>query len=208
MSVIRLALDSSDPQVRARLEALFGASWRLKRALQHDAADRVAAYWAGEHRRAQDPGGWRKELGLSRAGLEAAARAHLDRSGHLLHHLTKALALHQADEVWNGVARHLFPDAAGRYAGAPKIGRYHRYTRIPGRARSHTAGRKWETFRLHGSLAGHLAAYRALGLPAGLGMADAGLLPTGMPVLAQPRRMPPPRQAPPGHPGRPTAKTP
>src|SRR5690606_409896 len=29
----------------------------------------------------------------------------------------------------------------------------------PGRARSHTKARKWETFRLHGSLDGHRAAY-------------------------------------------------
>ena len=37
--------------------------------------------------------------------------------------------------------------------------RWYDFTRLPGRARSHTKDRKWETFRLHGTLDGHRAAY-------------------------------------------------
>ncbi|MFI5372946.1 MAG: transposase, partial [Candidatus Eisenbacteria bacterium] len=73
--------------------------------------------------------------------------------------MTKALAMHLADEVWNATERHLFPDASGKRFGMPRIGRWLDFTRLPGRARSHTKSRKWETFRLHGSLAGHRAAY-------------------------------------------------
>ncbi|TMR90912.1 hypothetical protein [Nonomuraea basaltis] len=142
VSVIRLALCADDPAVRARLEQLFSASWSLKRALQRDARDRVDAYWAAPHRRAADAKAWRERLGLSRAGLERAGSAHLDAAGHLKHHLTKALALHQADEVWAGVERHLFGDTNGKRAGRPRVGSWWTHTRIPGRARSHTTARK------------------------------------------------------------------
>jgi hypothetical protein len=37
-------------------------------------------------------------------------------------HLTKATALHVADEVWNACDRFLFPDASGHRQGAPKVG--------------------------------------------------------------------------------------
>ena len=40
-----------------------------------------------------------------------------------------------------------------------EIGRWYDFRRLPGRARSHTTANKWETFRLHGTLAGHRAAY-------------------------------------------------
>jgi transposase len=39
------------------------------------------------------------------------------------------------------------------------VGRWLDFRRLPGRARSHTKANKWETFRLHGTLAGHRAAY-------------------------------------------------
>ncbi|MGO4426683.1 transposase, partial [Streptomyces sp. MCAF7] len=65
--------------------------------------------------------------------------------------------------VWNGVSRHLFPDVIGHRFGRPKTGRWHDFTRIPGRARSHTTGNKWETFRLVGSLHGHAMAYSGSG---------------------------------------------
>jgi hypothetical protein len=67
--------------------------------------------------------------------------------------------MHVADNVWTAAERHLFPDATGRRLGIPHVGKWYDFTRIPGRARSHTKARKWETFRLHGSLAGHRAAY-------------------------------------------------
>ncbi|MGW2940104.1 zinc ribbon domain-containing protein, partial [Streptomyces sp. NPDC001156] len=101
--------------------------------------------------------------------------------------------MHQADEVWEGIARHLFPDATGRRFGRPKMGTWWEYTRIPGRARSHTSARKWETFRLHGTLAGHLAAYRHRGLgPAVTTPEQAAALPSGTSVLEQPRPLPTP----------------
>jgi hypothetical protein len=98
-------------------------------------------------------------LGLTRVALEHAAYAHLDAAPHLRRGVTKALAMHLADEVWNTADRNLFRDAGGRRSGSPKIGRWFDFTRLPGRARSHTTERKWETFRLHGTLAGHRAAY-------------------------------------------------
>ncbi|MFI1333549.1 hypothetical protein ACH4U7_26295 [Streptomyces sp. NPDC020845] len=71
--------------------------------------------------------------------------------------------MHMADEVWNGVQRHLFPDATGHRFGRPKTGRWYDFTRIPGRARSHTTANKWETFRLVGTLHGHAMAYTSGG---------------------------------------------
>jgi hypothetical protein len=68
--------------------------------------------------------------------------------------------MHLADNVWTSVERHLFTDSSGRRHGRPKVGRWFAFRRIPGRAKSHTAARKWETFRLHGSLEGHRDAYR------------------------------------------------
>ncbi|MGP3956316.1 zinc ribbon domain-containing protein [Nonomuraea sp. 3N208] len=192
MSVIRLALDVSDPATRVRVEKLFAAAWSLKRAVQHDARDRVEAYWAGSQRRVGDAKAWRERLGLSRTGLEHAAYAHLEASGHLKDHVTKALAMHLADEVWSGVERHLFGDASGHRAGRPRVGSWWEFTRIPGRARSHIQARKWETFRLAGTLQGHLDAFRSRDLPEGASVADARAVPAGESVLAQPRHLPVP----------------
>ncbi|MEU8798352.1 hypothetical protein [Spirillospora sp. NPDC048819] len=159
--------------------------------MRHDARSRALAYRAG-HRRRRTPAEakvWRVRLGLSRDALERAGYRHLDASGHLRHHLSKAVAMHLADEVWNGLERHLFADGSGRRQGVPKVGSWWEFTRIPGRARSHTKSRKWETFRLHGTLAGHLAAHRAPGLPEGTTPQEAAALPPGTGVLAQPRTM-------------------
>ncbi|MET8013877.1 transposase [Streptomyces sp. NPDC005271] len=191
MSVIRLPLVVGDAADRRRVEQLFSAMWQVKRALQRDARDVVDAYWAGEVRRERDVRAWRAELGLSRTGLEHRAYQHVEHSRWLSDHVSKALAMHQADEVWAGVARHLHPDASGRRAGRPRTGTWWEYTRIPGRARSHTTERKWETFRLHGTLAGHLDTFRHPALPPSVTTpAQAARLPPGMRVLAQPRRMP------------------
>jgi hypothetical protein len=193
-TVVRLLL-APDPAARHRLERLFGAAWSLKRALGRDARSRAVAYRAGWRRRAtaEQAGAWRRELGLTREGLERAAYRHLDGAGHLRHHLSKAVAMHEADEVWNGVERHLFADASGRRHGLPHPGAWHQFVRIPGRARSHTRPRKWETFRLHGTLDGHLAAHAAPGLPAGLTPQQAARLSAGTSVLAQPRTPPAPK---------------
>ncbi|MFF0763300.1 zinc ribbon domain-containing protein [Streptomyces sp. NPDC003737] len=191
LAVIRLPLDVHRLHDLQRVENLYSAMWSIKRALQRDARAAVDAYWAGDMRREADAKTWRQALGLSREGMERRAYQHMERSKHLSHHVTKALVMHQADEVWEGIARHLFLDATGRRFGRPKTGRWWDYTRIPGRARSHTTARKWETFRLHGALAGHLAAYRHRGLsPAVTTPEQAAALPTGTSVLEQPRRLP------------------
>ncbi|HTS31409.1 MAG TPA: hypothetical protein VMH81_36300 [Bryobacteraceae bacterium] len=160
VSVLRLPLDISDPLQRERLEGLFAAAFCLRRALQRDARSRLGAYWAAHHERAaKGSAAVRKRLGLSREALERAAYRHLSRAPHLRLHATKAMAMHLADSVWVDVKRHLFADSRGRRSGKPKVGRWHRFHRIPGRARSHTRPRKWETFQLHGTLSGHQKAY-------------------------------------------------
>lgn len=160
VSVMVLPLTVTDTGDLDRLNKLFGAMWNIKRALQRDARNKVDAYWAAYHERSeQGAKAVRQRLGLSREALERCAYRHLQDSGHLKHHASKALAMHMADEVWNGVQRHLFPDATGHRFGHPKTGRWYDFTRIPGRARSHTTANKWETFRLVGTLHGHAKAY-------------------------------------------------
>jgi hypothetical protein len=159
VSVLRLALDTSDPLQRGHIEAMFDGAYAIKRALQRDARDRSRAYWAATKERAKDPAAVRDRLGLSRTALEHAAYAHLDAAPHLRRFVTKALAMHLADSVWTATERHLFRDARGKRHGMLRIGRWYDFTRLPGRARSHTKQRKWETFRLHGTLHGHRAAY-------------------------------------------------
>ena len=91
VSVLRLALDTSDPLQRARIEAMFGSAYSIKRALQRDARDRCRAYRAAPRERAADPAAVRDRLGLSRTALEHAAYAHLDAAPHLRRSVTKAL---------------------------------------------------------------------------------------------------------------------
>jgi hypothetical protein len=83
VSVLRLALDTSDPVQRARVEAMFRAAHRVRRAVQRDARDRTRAYWAATHERARGAAAVRDRLGLSRAALERTAYAHLDGAPHL-----------------------------------------------------------------------------------------------------------------------------
>jgi hypothetical protein len=152
VSVIRLELDVSDESIRGRVERQWVAVFRLRRALQRDAADRCRAYWSAHRERARDPKALRERLGLTRRGVEAAA--------------TKAVGLHVADEVWETIDRHLFAGASGGRQEPPRIGSWWDFTRIPGRARSHTKTTPvWETWRLAGSLDGHLAIYRHPELP-------------------------------------------
>ncbi|MGC4001413.1 MAG: hypothetical protein QM767_29720 [Anaeromyxobacter sp.] len=157
--MLRLALDLHDPVQRRRLEGIFSGAYQVRRALQRTARDRVRAYWAATKARARSASETRARLGLSREALEQAAYAHLDAAPHLRRNVTKALAMHLADSVWTPVERHLFPDAKGKRQGLLRVGRWFDFSRLPGRARSHTRERKWETFRLHGSLAGHRGRY-------------------------------------------------
>jgi hypothetical protein len=97
LAVIRLPLDVH-PDDEQRLERLFSAMWTVKRTLQRDARDAVDAYWAGEVRRESDAKAWRRDLGLP-ARAWNAARTRTWRAGWLGHHVSKALVMHQADEV-------------------------------------------------------------------------------------------------------------
>ena len=161
VAVLRLALDASDAAQRARVEQMFSAAFSLRRALQRDVRSRIEALLAAPLERARaGAAAARDRLGLSRVALEHQAYEHLDRAPHLRRHLTKALAMHMADSVWTPAERFLFPDVRGHRQGKPGVGRWFDFSRIPGRARSHTTDRKWETFRLHGTLDGHRAAYR------------------------------------------------
>ena len=191
VSVIRLELDVSDARVRRRLERQWAAVFRLRRALQRDAQARCRAYWAAHRERRTDAKAVRQRLGLSRKGIEAAAKSHIEASGWMRDHLTKAIGLHVADEVWETVDRHLFADASGRRHGPPRIGPWWEFTRIPGRARSHTkATPVWETYRLVGTLDGHLAASRHPELPVAVSTAgQAAGRPAGTSVLAQPAHL-------------------
>ncbi|MER7790495.1 transposase [Streptomyces sp. NPDC097640] len=177
VSVMVLPLAVTDPADLDRLKKLFGAMWSIKRAVQRDARSKIDAYWTARHERARDGAkAVRQRLGLTREALERCAYKHLETAGHLKHHASKALAMHIADEVWNSVSRHLFTDSTGQRFGRPKVGRWYDFTRIPGRARSHTTERKWETFRLVGTLHGHTVTYTSGGWHA----------------LMQPRRIPKP----------------
>jgi hypothetical protein len=191
VSVIRLELDVSDARARQRVEQQWDAVFRLRRAVQRDAAARCRAYRAAHLERGADPKGLRERLGLSRKGIEAAAKAHIEASGWMRNHLTKATGLHVAHEVWQTVDRHLFADSSGRRHGPPRIGSWWEFTRIPGRARSHAKARPvWETYRLVGTLVAHLEAYRHPQLPASVTTAlDAAGQPTGTSVLCQPARL-------------------
>ena len=123
VSVIRLELDVSDIGVRWRLGRQWEAVFRLRRALQRDAADRCRAYWAAHHERRRDPKALRERLGFSRKGIEAAAKSHIEASGWMRDHLTKAVGLHVADEVWETVDRRCSPTPRG--AGMDRRGSDH-----------------------------------------------------------------------------------
>jgi hypothetical protein len=187
VSVIRLELDVSDERVRRRLQRQWAAAFRLRRALQREAQRRCRAYRSAHRERAQNPKALRERLGLSRKGIEAAAKSHIEASGWMRDHLTKAVGLHLADEIWESIDRHLFADASGRRHGPPRVGSWWDFTRIPGRARSHTkATPVWETWRLVGTLDGHLQAYRHPDLPPAVSTAAvAAVGPAGTSILAQ-----------------------
>jgi len=64
VSLLRLALDTSDPLHRAKLEAMFSCAFTIRRALQHDARNRLSAYRAATHeRKRKGPSAVRERLG-------------------------------------------------------------------------------------------------------------------------------------------------
>ncbi|HEU4362498.1 MAG TPA: transposase [Mycobacterium sp.] len=191
VAVIRLELDLADEHTRRRLELQWEAVFRLRRALQRDAAARCRAYWAAHHERGRDPRALRERLGLTRKGMEAGAKQHIEASGWMRDHLTKAVGLHVAAAVWETIDRHLFADASGGRHGPPRVGSWWDFTRIPGRARSHTKAQPtWETYRLVGSVDGHLVAYRHRQLPAAITTGAAAATPhSSSSILTQPARL-------------------
>jgi hypothetical protein len=193
VSVIPLELDLSDPVVRDRVQVQWETVFRLRRAVQADARARVRAYHGAHNERdTNGPGSVRARLQLSRQGLERAASAHVDHSRWMRAHVTKALALHVADEVWETVDRHLFADKSGKRHGPPRAGDWFNFTRMPGRARSHTKTcPTWETWRLVGTLQGHLDAYGNA-----VTVAEAVLAEPGTSVFAQPKALPTPEKQP------------
>lgn len=189
VAVIALELDlCGDAVMRRRVEKHGDAVFGLRRAVQRGAGAASRAYLAARHERAGDPQAVRHRLGLSRKAIEDRAKVHVERAGWMRAHLTKATALHVADEVWQSCDRFLFCDSRGRRHGPPRVGSWWDFTRIPGRARSHTKTQPvWETYRLVGSLQGHLDTYGQRAT-----IAAAGAVESGRSVLAQPKRLPAP----------------
>lgn len=193
VAVIPLELDlSSDPVMRRRLGKHWDAVFGLRRALQHDAGAACRAYLAASDERAvTGVKTVRGRLGLNRKAVEERAKVHVERAGWMRHHFTKAAALHVTDEVWESADRFLFWDSTGKRHGMPRVGSWWDFTRIPGRARSHTKPQPvWETYRLVGSLQGHLDRFGG-----GLIVAKAAALDSGRNVLAQPKHLRAPARA-------------
>ena len=187
--MIALELDlCGDAVMRRRVEKHWEAAFRLRRAVQRDAAAASRAYVSARHERAGDPQAVRRRLDLSRKAVEDRAKVHVERAGWMRAHFTKATALHIADEVWQSCERFLFCDSRGRRHGPPRVGAWWDFTRIPGRARSHTKSQPvWETYRLVGSLQGHLDTYGP-----GATVAAAVAMGSGHSVVTQPKPLPAP----------------
>jgi hypothetical protein len=192
VAVIVLDLDlSGDPVLRRRVEKHWDGVFRVRRALQRDVGAACRADLGAPHERARDAKGVRRRLGLTRKAVEERAKAHVERAGWMRDHFTKATALHVADEVWQSADRFLFADSTGKRHGMPKVGSWWDFTRIPGRARSHTKAQPvWETYRLVGSLQGHLDTYSD-----GLTAAEAAARDPGQSVIVQPKHLPTPGRA-------------
>ncbi len=159
-ATIVLSLDTSDEHSRRRLETLYFTMCNLRRALQRDAGRLCHEYW--DRKTDRDTLGWKvvaEDLGLNRKGFERLARDHAAASGWALSHVSMQLVYAMADAVFENAVRHLWPDASGHRAGPLRVTAAHEYSTIHGRGRSHTTAKKWETFRLYGTLEGHLYAY-------------------------------------------------
>ena len=193
-AVIPLELDVTG-SAQHRIETMFSAAYTLQRALIRDAAAGCADFWLDEPERQDQK--WSTVLathGVDAEGLADRARTHAEESVWLLDHLSKALVLHASARVAQTVARHVYGDKNGKRSGPPKVGSWFDFTTITGRARSHTKPNTWETFRLAGTLQGHVDTYRHLDLPADVvTVADVLTLPAGVSVLSQPKQLPAPQ---------------
>ncbi len=188
VSTFVVSLDTSDAHARQRLESLYFTMFNLRRALQRDAQGLCRAYWVRKERR--DTLGWKfvaEDLGLTREGFEQLAKAHARNSRWAMDHVSMALVCHMADAVFEDAARHLWSDRAGKRHGALRVNAMHQFATIHGRAKSHTTVNKWETFRLYGTLEGHLDAYGHSALGNHPTLADVAKLTPGSAVLRQHR---------------------
>ena len=159
LSTFVVSLDTSDAHARKRLESLYFTMFNLRRALQREAQRLCRAYRARKEER--DTLGWKivaEDLGLTRKGFEQLARERARNSRWALGHVSAALVNPMADAVFN-VARHLWSDNSGQRHGALHITAPHQYRTIHGCARSYTTVNRWQTFRLYGTLEGHLDEY-------------------------------------------------
>jgi len=184
--ILILSLDSYDAHARKRLEALYFTMFNLRRALQRDAQQLCRVYWSRKQER--DSLGWKvvaEDLGLTRNGFEQRARTHARNSAWAMDHVSMALVHYMADAVFENAARHLWSDASGRRQGALRVTPPHKFATIHGRARSHTIENKCETFRLYGTLQGHLDAYGHDNLGEHPTLRDVVKLPSGTALLRQ-----------------------
>jgi hypothetical protein len=159
-STFVVSLDTSDAHERKRLQTLYFTMFNLRRALQRDAQRLCRTYWGRKEDR--DTMGWKavaEDLGLNRNGFEQLARDHARNARWAMDHVSMALVNHMAAAVFEDAARHLWSDNTGKRHGALRVTAPHQFATIHGRARSHTTVNNWETFRLYGTLQGHLDAY-------------------------------------------------
>ena len=185
-STFVVSLDPSDAYARKRLQTLYFTMFNLRRALQRDAQRLCRAYWGRKEDR--DTLGWKavaEELSLNRNGFEQLARDHARNARWAMDHVSMALVSHMAAAIFENAARHLWPDNAGKRHGALHVTAPRNFATIHGRARSHTTANKWETFRLYGTLEGHLDAYGHGALGEHPTLADVATLSPGSPVLRQ-----------------------
>jgi hypothetical protein len=192
VSVIRLELDASDKQLHRLLERHWNTVFRLRRALQRDAQHRCRALWAAHHERAADVKAVRDRLGLTRKGIEAAAKAHIENSGWM-RPSDQSNRAHVTDEVGETVERHLFPDVSGAGTVRRGSGRGGLHPH-PGRAPLPETKPVWETTAWSAPSTGIWAPIGPL-LPASVTSAAAAAgLPGGSSILAQPARLPAPKK--------------
>jgi hypothetical protein len=154
VSVIKLMLDTSDPSVLKRLETTFEAAFQLERALQRSVARKLEVYWTSARRRRLDRQTWRDELGLTKGAVTSLAGELLRESKWMRDHITTAHAAEIGMRVWKTLERHLF-----KGAGAPRVGRFSDFASVPGRGKSATKEREWESTRLFGTFHGHRDAF-------------------------------------------------
>jgi hypothetical protein len=186
MATISLNLDISDAHARRRLEVLYFTMFNLRRALQRDAQRLCREYWARKDERGVL--GWKfvaDDLGLNRRGFEMLAATHARASGWAMNHVSAALVYHMSNAVFEDVVRHLWCDNSGNRHGPLHVTPAYQFSAIHGRARSHTTANKWETFRLYGTLEGHLDAYGHASLGEHPTLDHVTALVPGTPVLRQ-----------------------